>query len=636
MYNAYPTKRYVGFFQFHEPILLIRDPELIRTIMVKEFASFPDHGIFNRGICEPYESLFFMTAKGGWHDLRSIISPSFSNSKLKYMFKLIDECANSVVDYFKNLGEVPIELKDSFSRYSNDAIVTTIIGIKCESFKYKDNLVFSVGRKMVDFSGLKGLKVFSYNISPFFTKVFENIVKKTLKMRKEKKLVRPDMINLMIETKAKVNSSDPNSLKTQHNFDFTDKDITAAAITLYFAAFDTTSTTLTFIVYSLCANPDVQDKLHKEVDKAMASCNEELTFEIVMNMRYLGMVIEETLRRWNPGPFMDRLCVKPYTIEPVNPDEKPLTINPGDTVWFPISALHQDPKYFEEPEKFDPERFNETNKEKRHPFSFIPFGGGPRICIGNRYAMFICKLLLMKIVHNFEIVPCEKTTIPLKPTGVLSLIPDEGSEAWITVANNFNAINCIARSQDQLNIKYENLKMKAPKICSRSALLSEPPNINIKNPVLDAVLRIINFKTVVGIINPFDIDAIRNNAQMAESSKQCQINQLFAHLQSCVNSLEEAKEFIKKASSEPTKKIHNEMFEILRNELVAGKEIYLQTCTELQGSPELENFPAIKTFHSDEDLDYEISQSLLVLKEPQACTTTSKVIEVDRKKGNST
>ncbi|KAK4876980.1 hypothetical protein RN001_009486 [Aquatica leii] len=82
-------------------------------------------------------------------------------------------------------------------------------------------------------------------------------------------------------------------------------------------------------------------------------------------------------------------------------------------------------------------------------------------------------------------------------------------------------------------------------------------------------------------------------------NKQCQINQLFAHLQSCVNSLEEGKEFIKKASSEPTKKIHNEMFKILRNELFAGKETYLQTYTKLQGSPELENFPAIKTFHSD-------------------------------------
>ncbi|KAK4885797.1 hypothetical protein RN001_002068 [Aquatica leii] len=136
----------------------------------------------------------------------------------------------------------------------------------------------------------------------------------------------------------------------------------------------------------------------------------------------------------------------------------------------------------------------------------------------------------------------------------------EKSEAWITVANNFNAINCIARSQDQLKIKYENLKMKARKFAADQRFCQGtgggPPNINIKDPVLDAVLRIINFKTVVGLINPFDIDSIRNNAQNKEN--------------------------------------------ILPVTVYKAKSV-------------------------TEDLDYEISQSLLVLEEPQVCTTISKV-----------
>ncbi|KAK4887309.1 hypothetical protein RN001_003580 [Aquatica leii] len=436
-------ERYVGIYQFHQPTLLIRDPELVKTIMVKEFASFPDHSMFNRGICEPYEGLFFITANKGWHDLRTILSPSFTNSKLKYMFKLVDECGNTVVDYLKKLGPVSVDLKDSFSRYTNDAILTTAFGVKCESFKNKDNLIFTVGKNMVDFSGIKGLKAFSYNISPFFTKffnvqivtaaagkVFANIVEETLKMRKKNNYVRPDMINLMLETKSKVGCDYTNEVKTQHKLDFTNKDITAAAISFYFAGFDTTSTSLTFMAYALGVNPDVQKKLRSEVDEAMARCNGELTFEIVMNMEYLEMVIAETLRMWSPGAFIDRLCVKSFTIEPVNPDEKPLTINPGDSVWLPIAGLHHDPKYYENPENFDPERFSENNKSKRHQFSYIPFGGGPRTCIGNRYAVFVCKLLLIKLVQNFELVPCEKTQIPLKATGVISVLPDEG--VWLS------------------------------------------------------------------------------------------------------------------------------------------------------------------------------------------------------------
>ncbi|KAK4882723.1 hypothetical protein RN001_006042 [Aquatica leii] len=109
----------------------------------------------------------------------------------------------------------------------------------------------------------------------------------------------------------------------------------------------------------------------------------------------------------------------------------------------------------------------------------------------------------------------------------------EKSEAWITVANNFNAINCIARSQDQLKIKYENLKMKARKFAADQRFCQGtgggPPNINIKDPVLDAVLRIIIFKTVVGLINPFDIDSIRNNAQVIGYSTKY-INESFLDL----------------------------------------------------------------------------------------------------------
>ncbi|KAK4881728.1 hypothetical protein RN001_005047, partial [Aquatica leii] len=95
------------------------------------------------------------------------------------------------------------------------------------------------------------------------------------------------------------------------------------------------------------------------------------------------------------------------------------------------------------------------------------------------------------------------------------------SKAWITVANNFIAINRIARSPDQLKIKYENLKMKAQRFAADHRFCQGtgggPPNINIKDPVLDAVLRIINFKTVVGLINSFDINAIRNNVQNKEN-----------------------------------------------------------------------------------------------------------------------
>ena len=79
-----------------------------------------------------------------------------------------------------------------------------------------------------------------------------------------------------------------------------------------------------------------------------------------------------------PAVFTDRKCVKTYTL----PSEPAYTLQPGDGVWIPVHGLHHDPQYFPEPEKFDPERFSEENKDKIKPFTYLPFGSGPRNCIG--------------------------------------------------------------------------------------------------------------------------------------------------------------------------------------------------------------------------------------------------------------
>lgn len=88
------------------------------------------------------------------------------------------------------------------------------------------------------------------------------------------------------------------------------------------------------------------------------------------------MVVSETLRRWPAVPYLMRACNRPYTLE--NSDGSRVNLNVDDEVLVPIYALHLDPKYYPNPEKFDPERFNDENKSKILPGSYLPFGLGPR------------------------------------------------------------------------------------------------------------------------------------------------------------------------------------------------------------------------------------------------------------------
>ncbi|KAH0999846.1 hypothetical protein HUJ04_005336 [Dendroctonus ponderosae] len=131
-------------------------------------------------------------------------------------------------------------------------------------------------------------------------------------------------------------------------------------------------------------------------------------------MKYMDMVFSEALRKWPPVPGMDRECTKSYTIQPVRPDEKPVHLKPGDVLMLPMMGLHRDPRYYENPEKFDPERFSDENKDKIRPYTYIPFGSGPRNCIGSRFAILEAKAVLYHLLLNFKIEPTKRLSVPLK------------------------------------------------------------------------------------------------------------------------------------------------------------------------------------------------------------------------------
>lgn len=138
--------------------------------------------------------------------------------------------------------------------------------------------------------------------------------------------------------------------------------------------------------------------------------------------------------------MIDREVSKPYVI-PETDNSPEVKLKRGDSVWMIVAGLHHDPKYFPNPEKFDPERFNEENKQKIVPFTYLPFGVGPRHCIGRYYEINFRKLFdsnahvagmrfglvetktcLVHLLRRYKLLPTERTTIPMrlrKDTGMM-------------------------------------------------------------------------------------------------------------------------------------------------------------------------------------------------------------------------
>jgi len=168
--------------------------------------------------------------------------------------------------------------------------------------------------------------------------------------------------------------------KTTAVREWSDRDIVAQCFVFFFAGFETSAVLMCFTAHELMENEDVQQKLFEEVQRVDKELDgKELNYEAIMGMKYLDQVVSEVLRKWPPAIAVDRECNKDITYEV---DGQKVEIKKGDVLWLPTCGFHRDPKYFENPMKFDPERFSEENKDTIEPNTYFPFGLGQRNCIG--------------------------------------------------------------------------------------------------------------------------------------------------------------------------------------------------------------------------------------------------------------
>lgn len=166
---------------------------------------------------------------------------------------------------------------------------------------------------------------------------------------------------------------------------------------------------MSFALYELALNTDIQDKLAEEITTMISENDDKLTYDLLLEMKYLDMVVSETLRKYPPVGNLFRQCTKPYKIPESN-----VTLDKQSRVFISVHAIHRDPKYYPNPDKFDPERFTPEEKAKRHPMTYMPFGEGPRMCIGNRFGLLEVKLGLATLLNKYRFEVCGKTTIPAK------------------------------------------------------------------------------------------------------------------------------------------------------------------------------------------------------------------------------
>ncbi|XP_064214224.1 cytochrome P450 3A19-like [Tribolium castaneum] len=169
---------------------------------------------------------------------------------------------------------------------------------------------------------------------------------------------------------------------------------------------------MSFVLYELAANPGVQERLREEVDKAFAK-NGTLPYDGLQEIHFLDAVVNETLRLHPPLQHLQKICTKDFTFVTKNTN-KTVTIEKGTTTIIPIYGLQHDSKFFENPDSFQPERFLGSNKDSIAKGTFLPYGDGPRACLGIRFGLLQIKVGVAYIIHHYELTVNKRTKVPLK------------------------------------------------------------------------------------------------------------------------------------------------------------------------------------------------------------------------------
>ncbi|XP_076179536.1 cytochrome P450 9e2-like [Ptiloglossa arizonensis] len=424
MYNRFSDTKYFGFHLMTNPVLVIRDPELIASIAVKNFDNFTDHLDFANKDADPMmgKMLFFLRGDH-WREMRKLLTPAFTGAKMKIMFDLIVDCADRFTRNIANEskdGKV-FDLEDIFGRYGTDVIATTSFGIAVDSMRNPDHKFYVYAKQTINMTFVQNLKLLASMHFRTLTKLlgfkihgdeirryFTDVIAETVRTRKEKGIYRPDVIQLMME------SRDTNGRE------LTLEEMRNQAFGFYQAGYGTGSTFLAFVAHEIAMNPDVRSRLRAEIEEVASKHHGKPTYDTIKEMPYLNAVVNETNRLYPVSTIIDRTCVKEFELPPATPDSKPVVLKPGDMVIFMPFSIQRDPKYFPEPLRFDPDRFLSGEVPQNH---YFPFGIGPRACIGNRFAIMEVKIAIFYLLLRCDVEPCSKTQHPIrfsKKTFVLS------------------------------------------------------------------------------------------------------------------------------------------------------------------------------------------------------------------------
>ncbi|MCZ4257318.1 cytochrome P450 [Sulfitobacter sp. G21635-S1] len=393
---------------------MVMDPGAIREVLLDRLEDYPK-SLVTKNLLKPAigESLFI--AEGAhWRWQRRAAAPVFSHRNVMNLSPIMTAAAERTVARIEAAGPRAVNMLDEMVTTTFDVIgdVTFSGGDTFDRDKVHgaiDDYIAEAGKiSLFDVLGFPDWVPRPGRImSGAALKEMKSMADSAIEARaKRGHQGVPDLLDLLLE------GVDPKTKRQMSTSELRDN-----LLTFIVAGHETTALTLSWAMYLLGFDPQVQERARQEVQAVLQG--RACTGDDVENLPYIRMIIDETLRLYPAAGIISRTAQKSDTL-------CGREIRPGDTVMIPIYALGRNELLWEDPDRFDPERFADRKAIDR--YAYLPFGDGPRICIGASFALQEAVIILATLLSRFEFTPVAGREP--KPVMILTLRPEGG--VWMT------------------------------------------------------------------------------------------------------------------------------------------------------------------------------------------------------------
>jgi cytochrome P450 len=398
--------------------IVTTDPSVIQHVLKSNAENYQKSEIQVKRMGHFLGKGLLTTHGEAWRTQRRLIQKGFDRKQLDALSSIMqDSLADSLRYFDRKIGSGPVDIYPHLMKMTFAMVARSLFGARL-----KDEDIDLVSHTICAVQGFIVRQTLQPYLNPYFA------VSGELR-RHENMRARADSI-LMAYIKQRRNQEPGHDLlqtlmdaRYSDGEGMSDELVLSESMQLLVAGHETSSNGLSWLLYLLSSRPDCLERVRQEFDSVLGEA--PLSYADIPRLEFTTQVIQEGLRLYPPFWMIDRMAVADDRVGEVD-------IPGGSTVIIYVYGAHHAPRYWESPESFEPERFNKANEKLRKPFTHLPFGGGPRGCIGGNYAMLQMLMILSHLLrrYDFQLVPGQ--TIEARPMVILQ--PKHGIRMTFTKA----------------------------------------------------------------------------------------------------------------------------------------------------------------------------------------------------------